>query len=189
MADLGLTARAFLGGYSRQFGENSLEEVPDLGIVCIACPLGGEGALSSAVSGAWNIPMPAVGASSTTEDGAVQLLGMARDQMFALFAECGTFPAAESQLALGDAGYCTDQTDNWCILKMEGPDSVAALERICMLDLDPSTFPVGAAARTVMEHLGTIILRSSNSEFILLSASSSASSFLHAVETSLQNVT
>jgi sarcosine oxidase subunit gamma len=39
-----------------------------------------------------------------------------------------------------------------------------------------------------MEHLGVLILRSGDDEYLLLSASSSARSFLHAVETSLRNI-
>ena len=44
------------------------------------------------------------------------------------------------------------------------------------------------AARTVMEHLGVLILRTGEDDYLLLSASSSAKSFLHAVEVSLTNV-
>jgi sarcosine oxidase subunit gamma len=40
-----------------------------------------------------------------------------------------------------------------------------------------------------MEHLGTIVLRDGTDSFLLLSAHSSAESFLHAVETSIRNVT
>ncbi|MBT8415130.1 MAG: hypothetical protein KJO30_12445, partial [Boseongicola sp.] len=52
------------------------------------------------------------------------------------------------------------------------------------LDLDPDTFPTGSAARTVMEHLGAMIVRVDDTRFWLMSARSSAMSFLHAVETS-----
>ena len=60
------------------------------------------------------------------------------------------------------------------------------LERLCPLDLHESAFPVGAAQRTVMEHMGAVILREGTDEFLLLSASSSAASFLHAVKTSIR---
>jgi methylglutamate dehydrogenase subunit D len=39
-----------------------------------------------------------------------------------------------------------------------------------------------------MEHLGTILLREADDRFLLMSASSSARSFLHGLETSLRNV-
>ena len=56
------------------------------------------------------------------------------------------------------------------------------------LDLAPGSFPEGASTRTVMEHLGTLIVRDGPDSFLLAAARSSAKSFLHAVETSAQNV-
>ena len=50
-------------------------------------------------------------------------------------------------------------------------------------------FGDGRVARTVMEHLGVIIHRESDGTYLLMSASSSAESFLHAVETSIKYVT
>ena len=43
-------------------------------------------------------------------------------------------------------------------------------------------------ARTSMEHLDTLIIRTAENSYHLMSASSSAGSFLHAVETSIKNV-
>ena len=39
-----------------------------------------------------------------------------------------------------------------------------------------------------MEHLGVLIMRTGEDRFLLLSASSSAGSFLHAVETAIKSV-
>ena len=75
------------------------------------------------------------------------------------------------------------------MLRLRGEKAREALERICLLDLDESAFQVGDAARTAMEHLGTVILREGSDCFLLMSAGSSAKSFLHAVETSVRNVT
>ena len=113
---------------------------------------------------------------------------MGPDLAFVLF-ERAT-PDAEEAVAerLGDAAYLTDQTDTWCALEIEGPVCRTALERICPLDLHPRGFAVDDVARTVMEHLGVIIARTREHGFLLLSASSSAGSFLHAVETSARNV-
>ena len=86
---------------------------------------------------------------------------------------------------LGTAGYYTDQSDSWVMLQIAGPGSRAALERICMLDLHSDAFPVDTVARTTMEHLGVMVLRDGEDSFLLMSARSSARSFLHAVETSI----
>jgi len=113
---------------------------------------------------------------------------LAPDQAFILFTWAG--PDAERYLAerLGDAVYLTDQTDTWCSLEVEGIDSRAALERICPVDLHPLAFAEGDAARTVMEHMGVLVLRTGPDRFLLLSAGSSAGSFLHAVRRSAENI-
>ena len=89
---------------------------------------------------------------------------------------------------LGEAGYYTDQTDSWVTLRVSGAKSRTALERICPIDLDPKAFSPGAVTRTVMEHHGAIILRDGQNSFVLLSARSSACSFLRAVERSVDNI-
>ena len=76
----------------------------------------------------------------------------------------------------------------WVMLEISGPKSREALARLCTLDLHADTFAEGEVARTMMEHLGVIILRNAPDSFILLSARSSAKSFLHAVETSIDNI-
>ena len=63
-----------------------------------------------------------------------------------------------------------------------------ALRRLCPIDLAGAQFPLNASARTVMEHMGAIVVRVSVDSFLLLSASSSAKSFWHAVEVSMKNV-
>ena len=98
-------------------------------------------------------------------------------------------PDAEPFVAkkIKGAAYTTDQTDVWTGLEIAGSRARTALERICPIDLHPDSFDVGDAARTTMEHLGTLIIRTDEDTFLLMSGSSSAKSFLHAVETSIQN--
>ena len=109
--------------------------------------------------------------------------------MFILFEAPDPDRAAETVGdALGPAAYVTDQSDSWAMLRIAGAGARAALERICMLDLDAAAFPEGRVARTVMEHLAAIILRDGPDSFLLMSPRSSARSFLHAVELSVENV-
>ena len=153
-----LTALPPLGGYDQAFGPNRLVERSDLAITSVALP---QGQTLAPPSGATAIPT-------------------GPDQVF-LLAPMG----AEHDLA---GAYATDQTHGWAILDLSGPDSVSAFVRCCHRDLHPDSFAVGASARTVMEHLSVVILRQAKDGFRLMSPSSSAASFLHAVETSLQNV-
>jgi sarcosine oxidase subunit gamma len=177
-----------LGGHAATFGETSLAEVVDRALVSIAVPLDGRESLASAVASAWGIALPEVGRTERTADGRVLLLGLASDQLFASLPARAGLAAEEVAAALDGAGYLTEQSDAWVTLRLAGPLAVPALERICPLDLDPRAFPPGGVARTVMEHLGAILVREAPDAFLLLSARSYAGSFLHAVETSLRNV-
>ncbi|MBZ0123870.1 MAG: sarcosine oxidase subunit gamma [Roseovarius sp.] len=185
MPDFVLTASSPLGGFDRDFGPVRLRELTGLAIVSVALPLGAEDAAMVALNRAFGCDMPAPGASALSKDGRERLLRLAPDQLFVLFDHAT--PDAEAHVAarLDGAAYTTDQTDGWVGLEMSGPGCRAALERICPVDLHPKAFAVGQFARTAMEHLGAIVLRSDDDRFVLLSASSSAGSFLHAVETSI----
>jgi sarcosine oxidase subunit gamma len=187
VSDLTLTAAPALGGYRADFGPVTLEERPATAIASIAWPLGGAAALEQALRAGFGAAVPAPGASTRSADGGTRFLWMAPDLVFAVF-EHDAPDAARLVAARLDTAYLTDQTDAWVALRIAGPAVRAALERICPLDLHPAAFPEGRAARTVMEHLAVIILREGPDAFLLLSARSSADSFLHAVETSIRNV-
>jgi heterotetrameric sarcosine oxidase gamma subunit len=187
VSDLTLTAEPFLSGYDRSVGTTRLSEVADLAIVSIAAPLGGADALAAALAQAFGAAWPAPGRTVEAPEG-LRLLGLANDQAFALLPRRAGLAAPAIAAALDGAAYCTEQTDGWVALRLSGPLALAALERTCMLDLDPDRFPPGAIARTLMEHLGVILLREGPDAFLLLSASSSARSFLHVLETSIANV-
>ena len=187
MADFILTAESAFDGYDETFERVRLREPKDLAIASIALPMDRESAAEDALKSAFGIEMPDVGNSALTADGTERLLRLGREQYFVLFSR-GT-PDAEKFIAgrLNGAVYTTDQTDVWASLEISGEGSIAALERICPLDLHPEVFEVGSVARTSTEHLGTLIMRTDADTFLLLSARSSAGSFLHAVELSIRN--
>lgn len=185
MADLILTAVPALGGYDQTHGDIHLREITDLAVVSIALPLGGD---EAAIGADFGLTLPAVGKTAVTDDGAMRLARLGRDQLFVLFGH--ETPDAEAIIAakLNGAAYSTDQTDVWVGLEITGEQSRAVLERICPIDLHAGAFAVDDIARTAMEHLGTLILRTGPDTFVLLSANSSAGSFLHAIEISIRNV-
>lgn len=189
MADFTLVCAPPLAGYTRQNGTLGLRAPDDLAIVSIALPLGQEAAAQRAIAAAYGVALPEIGQTALAGEGNdTRLLRLGSDLAFVLFS-CAT-PDAETRVAalLNGAAYTTDQSDVWCALVLSGPQSRAVLERICPLDLHDSAFGVGAVARTMMEHLGVIIIRTDPDSYLLLSASSSAQSFLHALETSVANV-
>lgn len=186
MAEYTLISAPPLAGVDQTHGDIRLTAPKDLAIVSVALPLGGEEAALKAVASSYGTDLPDVGKSAMA--GEARLVRLGADQAFILFQR--TEPDAEQVVAgkLGETAYLTDQTDTWCGLEISGPGSRTALERICPLDLHADAFAEHDAARTVMEHLGVIIIRTGQDSFLLLSASSSAGSFLHAVETSIKNV-
>ncbi len=189
MVDFKLVSAPPLAGYSQSFGSTDLTAPADLAIVNIALPLGGEDKALKAIKTGFGSDLPEPGKSVMTKKGDMRLVRLSPDQAFAIFTHAT--PDAEEAVAkfTKKAAYLTDQTDVWSGLEVNGPDSRRALERICPIDLHPDTFIEGDAARTVMEYLGVLIIRTGEDSYLLLSASSSAGSFLHMIETSLHNVT
>ncbi len=188
MSEYTLTASSALGGYTENFDGVALEELGDLAIVSIATPLGGEDVLAGELKNGYGATLPKPGQVSLSDDGSTLFLGMGSDQMFAVFDHQGPDAVDAIAARLKDSGYYTLQSDNWVSLRISGPKCREALARICPIDLNPSTFEGGNVARTSMEHMGVIIYPDGPDAFVLISASSSAASFLHAVETSIQNI-
>ena len=187
MAEYTLQAEPPLAGTEMEIAGVRLWAPADLALESLALPLGGEDDALAAIKGAYGADLPEIGRSSLTGDG-TRLIRLAPDMAFALFSHAT--PDAERVLAdrLKGAVYTTDQTDVWVALALSGGNTRRALERICPIDLHPQVFGVGHAARTVMEHLGVLILRTGDDDYLLLSASSSSKSFLHAIEVSLRNI-
>ena len=190
MAEYRLTSEEFLGGYQAQFGPISLREISDICMVSMAVPLAEEQAVHKALKAAFGIDMPDIGQSQGAAALDSRVLRMGLDHMFVLFARAQNTERPEQQIKtlMKSTVYTTDQSHNWVGLEISGPGCRSALERICPIDLHPERFTINAVARTQMEHLGTIILCVDHETYWLFSASSSAKSFLHALETSIHNV-
>lgn len=189
MSDLSfkLEAASALGGYQREFVAVTIREVSDKALVSIAEPLNGAGPLNKKLKSAYGTVKPNVGKSTTSKDGKLQFLGLQSDMTLALFDHPGGLADKAIKAVLGDVGYYTDQSDAWVMIEISGIGSIAALERICPLNLAQDAFMKGDVARTVMEHLGVIIMRQSMDQFFLASAVSSADSLLHALVLSVEN--
>ncbi|MEM1149022.1 MAG: sarcosine oxidase subunit gamma [Pseudomonadota bacterium] len=186
MGSITLTPAPPLGGLDQAFGANRVVERHDLALVSLALPLGGVEAVSAKMRAAWDLAMP--GPSITTQAGAWRAVSMTPDQILLMCPGEGTETEGRVQDALDGQGYTTNQTDAWVCLEVSGPDTLRALERICPINLALAAFPVGASARTAMEHLGALIIRLGEDRFLLCSASSSAPSFAHSVTVSFENV-
>ena len=186
MAEFAFTLEAApVLGADVSIGGNRIVERDDLALVSVAVPLGDDDAVRSALKSAWSLEWPEPTVSTTASD--MRAIRTAQDQVMLVFPHATPDANAHVQAALNGAGYTTDQTDVWVVLEVSGPDTLAALERLCPLDVPQ--FPIHGAGRTVMEHMGAMVVRLAEDRVLLLSASSSAGSFLHAVETSFTYVT
>ena len=186
MAEFTLVAAPILGGIDIAIGANRIVERSDLALVSIAIPIGGDAAMAAALQSGWSLSVPEPTLSILA--GETRAVRTASDQMMLIFPHEGPGANAAVQARLNNAGYTTDQTDVWVALEVSGPETMAALARLCPLDIDANRFPKNAAGRTIMEHMGAFIIRIDDDRFLLLSASSSAGSFLHAVEISYNYV-
>ncbi|MEM6826269.1 MAG: sarcosine oxidase subunit gamma [Pseudomonadota bacterium] len=186
MGEIQLTPLSPLGGADIKLGANQIRERTDLALVSIAVPLGGEETLAAALSSGWGLALPSPTVSTINEE--ICALRLTPDQIMLAFPD----PAADADKTVGrvlaGTGYTSLQTDAWVILEISGPDTRGALERLCPIDIHETAFPTNAAARTTMEHMSAILIRLGMDRFMLMSASSSARSFLHAVETSFRFV-
>lgn len=58
---------------------------------------------------------------------------------------------------LENAACITNQSDGWVGISVEGPRSREVLEKLATIDLHPSVFPAGSAARAPFEHMLAVI--------------------------------
>lgn len=58
----------------------------------------------------------------------------------------------------------SDQSGGYEILQLSGPSARAVLQKGAFIDLHPSAFGAGAAATTVIAHIGTVIWQPDESE-------------------------
>jgi sarcosine oxidase subunit gamma len=61
--------------------------------------------------------------------------------------------------ALGEAAYVADQSGAYLIWRIAGPGAQTLLQRGAPVDLHPDAFPPGAAASTVIAHIGVLLWR------------------------------
>jgi len=203
-----LTAQSPLGGYEMITDGTSLIEVTGLSMVSVAPLAGSQVAFQTAMAklfktgktsetgkhgntGKNGSPKPnATMALDRSGKPRCILMPSAQNQWFFCFDDDGTNPIDAAKALLGTSLSkqlaMTDQSDSWVILALSGLHSRQTLARICPIDCSASAMPIGTTARTSMEHLGAIITRRPDEGdhqpcFWLLSARSSAASFLHAI--------
>jgi sarcosine oxidase subunit gamma len=136
----------------------------ELGPVTEVLAVGGadlSGPLKDAVGVGW----PAPGRSEAAEGG-VRVVWSGREAVLVLGA------AVEI-----DGALCVDQSDGWAALELTGAVR-DVLARLCPLDLRGRSFPVGAAARSLLNHVPALLVRTSEEGWLVLAPRSMAGTVL-----------
>ena len=90
--------------------------------------------------------------------------------------------AGRLKAAHGDRASVTDQTDAWVRFDIAAADTAPLMERLYMLDT--RRMAEGSGSRSVIEHLGClVIIREAGRRLSILGPRSSAGSLLHALTT------
>ncbi len=167
----------------RTIGELTLCEVSNRAMISMAFAPAARDAVDSLCLSKLGASLPAVGGVSRAGDG-LTLLGLQYDQVWCTQEQSDKSDEKSliAQLGHPDSLYLTDQGDGWATLALEGETVIVALERLCPLDLDTSNFPVDSVSRTVIEHMGSVIVRTGDTAFEIMTPRSFTSSLAHAVE-------
>lgn len=172
VADQGLSTHRELVGFTRQFATTRLQNVPQFELLAVAIP-----SWARQKSVAQIGPLPNPGQSSVMPSGQ-HLLWTGVGQYYA-YCETSAQGEAAMNARLEGAGYVTDVSDGWVSFDLQGVDAQTRLDLITLPDLSDDTFQVGAVTSTVIAHLRVLIWRRAEDHFVLLTAASSARSFIH----------
>lgn len=177
MGNISLKARSALNEASFDYEGFSIRERSDIKLLSVAATSAQKAASSNALQAQCGVSWPDI--TRSTSQASTHCLGLQAEQLFVLSQHSDD---EHITLAKKLAEHCvvTDQSDSWVTLEVSGERTRDVLERICPIDLNEATFSNGNVARTTMEHLGVIIFRQGES-FLMLSARSSADSFLHSL--------
>ncbi len=177
-----------LANHKSEINSIKISAVEKIELFSLAIPLNGEKKAKAAIARAFKSKMPNPGKSVISKDYKLRILRLSPDQIFLYFGSQDIIQIKTNLKVLEKSFYITEQSDAWSGIKVSGQNVISCLERICPINLAIDAFGINCFARTVMEHLNTIIIRTKKNEFELFSASSSAQSFLHAVKASAQNI-
>lgn len=156
----------------------ALLEALDLGALTSLSPLADPAALSEALEAAHGVELPKPGLSTGGDD--VRCLWFGRAEFLLL----GPVPND----ALAQNGVVVDLSDAWCAVSLSGAASENVLARLIPLDLRSRAFPVGATARTQLQHMNVSITRVGVDRFMILAFRSMAATLVHDLKNAMEGV-
>jgi heterotetrameric sarcosine oxidase gamma subunit len=87
-----------------------------------------------------------------------------------------------------DGVALTDQSDGWTVLALSGAAVAEVLARLVPIDLRLAAFPVGRVARTQVNHMNAVILRTGDHAVEIMVFRSMARTAWHELETTMHMV-
>jgi sarcosine oxidase subunit gamma len=167
-----------------QIGPVTIAEKTDVALASLASRLGREAEVAL-VAKAAGLPLPGAG---RVENGSVYnafWLGPEQWMVEAPFASHEDIVAILKPM-FGETASLTEQTDAWVRFDLSAEDLPKLFERLCNFDLHQAG--VGAATRTVIDHLGCYVVRRSQALVSVIGPRSSAQSLHHALVTAAKSV-
>ena len=177
-----------LANYKSEINNIKISAIEKTKLYSLAIPKNGIRKATTTIIKTFHCQLPPTGSCSVSREHKLKILALSTDQIFLYFGHQDIIQIETNLKALEKSFYITEQSDAWSGIKVSGQNIISCLERICPINLSIDAFGINCFARTAMEHLNTIIIRTKKNEFELFSASSSAQSFLHTVKTSAQNI-
>jgi len=179
-----LTPTLPLSGFSKEWPGLTLKEYYMGELVSLACVLGEETEFTARFKSVFAKTPPEPNQMVEIEGG--YALWSGQGQYILILIGENIHADIDISASFKGAAYTTLQTDGWASLEVIGARSFDVLERFIPLDM--RRVPKNFAARTSAHHLAVMVLKLSETEFLLLTPRSSSHSFLDGLVHVAENV-
>ena len=181
-----ITALGNLEPMSKEIGQVTIAELSDISIASVAVRDNKVTAFKRAAKKAIGAALPDPRSSVDTSDFTAVWTGPG--QWFVLAKESDQEDlAGYLKKQFSDTASITEQTGGWCVFDLNGEDVIHALQRL--IAVDTAKMVTGSAERSVIEHIGVIIIcTETGTGFRILGPGSYAGSLYHALETAAISV-
>ena len=169
-----------LGGLEPQIdrvGGVVISEVTDRALASVSCRMGRDAGFALAIEKLCGIAAPGPGKSAAGATYTLYWTGPGQWFSEAPFASHEDI-AARMKAVLGAEASVTEQSDAWARFRIEGGPVVAMMQRLC--GVDSAAMAAGDVTRSMIEHLGSLVIRTKTG-FEILCPRSGAGSLHHAL--------
>ena len=179
-----LLPKLALGGFSKEWPDLSLKEYYMGELISLTCVLGNEKEFVARFKRGFAKAPPNPNQIIEIQGGYAMWSG--QDQYMLILTGENIHADLDLSAKFTGAAYTTLQTDGWASLELIGTKSFDVLERFILLDIRCA--PKYFAARTSAHHIAVMVLKFSDTKFLLLTPRSSAHSFLDGLVHTAKNV-